>query len=279
MNNYFHLKLITKLIMKRFYLSIFLTITILQVNSGQTTKTVDFKKHFDEAGVNGCFVLYDLKDSIYVKYNTQRCDSLYTPASTFKIPNSVIALEEKIVKSDTQTIKWDGKIWDRKEMNQDQDLRTAFKYSVIWVYFEFARKLGLEKYKEYLTSFDYGNKDLSGPEDKFWLSGGLRISANQQVEFLKNFYTYRLNVFKSSIDVVKRLMVLEAPRDYKFSGKTGGGYLPDQKVIMWLVGYVEKAGNVYFYALNFTCDKYTAETGKLRFSITKNILKELKVLP
>ena len=245
---------------------------------GQTLKIVDFKKHFDEAGVNGCFVLYDLKDSIYVKYNTQRCDSLYTPASTFKIPNSVIALEEKIVKSDTQTIKWDGKVWDRKEMNQDQDLRTAFKYSVIWVYFEFAKKIGLEKYKEYLTSFNYGNKDLSGPEDKFWLSGGLRTSANQQVEFLKNFYTYRLNVFKSSIDVVKKLMVIESGKDYKFSGKTGGGYLPDQRVIMWLVGYVEKAGNVYFYALNFTCNKYTGETDKLRYSITKNILKELKVL-
>jgi Beta-lactamase class D len=264
--------------MKRYYLSLLFVFGIFQVSFNQTVKTVDFKKFFDEAGVNGCFVLYDQNNNIYVRYNTERCDSMYLPASTFKIPNSVIALEEKIVKSDTQTIKWDGTVWDRKEMNQDQDLRTAFKYSVIWVYFEFARKIGLEKYKEYLTSFDYGNKDLSGSPDKFWLDGGLRISANQQVEFLKNFYTYRLNVFKSSIDVVKRLMVIEAPHDYKLSGKTGGGYLPDMRVIMWLVGYVEKAGNTYFYALNFTCDKYTAETGKLRLTILKNILKELKVL-
>jgi beta-lactamase class D len=264
--------------MKRFYFSLLVFFVVFQVNTGQVIKTVDFKTYFDEAGVNGCFALYDLNDSIYVRYNTERCDSEYLPASTFKIPNTLIALEEKIVKSDTQTIKWDGTVWDRKEMNQDQDLRTAFKYSVIWVYFEFAREIGLGKYKEYLTSFDYGNKDLSGPEDKFWLAGGLRISANQQVEFLKNFYTYRLNVFKSSIDVVKRLMVIEAPRNYTFSGKSGGGYLPDKRVIMWLVGYVERAGNVYFYALNFTCDKYTEETGKLRFSITKNILKELKVI-
>jgi len=246
--------------------------------SGQTTKIVDFKKYFDEAGVNGCFVLYDENNKIFVEYNHERCDSGYTPASTFKIPNSVIALEERVVKSDTQTIKWDGTIWDRKEMNQDQDLRTAFKFSVIWVYFEFARKIGLGKYKEYLTSFDYGNKDRSGPADKFWLSGGLRISANQQIDFLRKFYTYQLNVFKSSIDVVKRIMVIEAPFGYKLSGKSGGGYLPDNRVIMWLVGYVEKAGNTYYYALNFTCDKYTDETGKWRFSITKNILRELKVL-
>jgi len=265
------------MLFKKIVVSIILG-NILHVTFCQTIKTVDFKKYFDEVGVNGCFVLLDQNNNIYVKYNMERCDSGFTPASTFKIPNSVIALEEKIVKSDTQTIKWDGKVWDRKEMNQDQDLRTAFKYSVIWVYFEFAKKIGLEKYKEYLTSFNYGNKDLSGPEDKFWLSGGLRISANQQVEFLKNFYTYRLNVFKSSIDVVKKLMVIESGKDYKFSGKTGGGYLPDQRVIMWLVGYVEKARNVYFYALNFTCNKYTGETYKLRYSITKNILKELKVL-
>jgi beta-lactamase class D len=251
----------------------------LQVSVCQTTKIVDFKKYFDEDSVNGCFVLYDLNNDILVKYNPERCDSGYLPASTFKIPNSVIAVEERIIKSDTQTIKWDSVVWDRKEMNQDQDLRTAFKYSVIWVYFEFARKIGLEKYKEYLTSFNYGNKDLSGSPDKFWLDGGLRISANQQVEFLRNFYTYRLNVFKSTIDVVKRLMVIEAPTGYKFSGKTGGGYLPDGRVIMWLVGYVEKGGNTYFYALNFTCGQYNTNTGKMRYSMTKNILRELKVLP
>ena len=263
--------------MKRLFLLIFLVSLICQANSGQIIG--DFRKYFDEVGVSGCFVICDLNNNMYTRNNLARCDSGYLPASTFKIPNTIIALEEHIVKSDTQTIKWDGKIWDRKEMNQDQDLRTAFKYSVVWVYFEFALKIGLEKYKEYLTSFDYGNKDLSGPEDKFWLSGGLRISANQQVDFLMNFYTYRLNVFKSSIDVVKRLMVIENPSEYKLSGKTGGGYLPDKRVIMWFVGYVEKAGNVYFYTLNFTCDKYTTETGSLRFSITKNILKELKVLP
>jgi len=264
--------------MKKSLIFIIVLLSICLRNSAQVNKIVDFKKYFDEAGVKGCFVLYDMKDSIYVRYNAVRCDSGYLPASTFKIPNSVIALEEHIVKSDTQTIKWDGKVWDRKEMNQDQDLRTAFKYSVIWVYFEFARKIGLEKYKEYLNSFDYGNKDLSGSADKFWLDGGLRISANQQVKFLNNFYSYRLNVFRSSIDRVKRLMVIEAPRDYKLSGKTGGGYLPDKKVIMWLVGYVEKAGNVYFFALNFTCAKYTDETSNQRFSITKNILKDLKIL-
>lgn len=262
----------------RICLSIVGLLLVFQVISGQTVKEANFKKYFDAAGVTGCFSLYDLNNNIYVHYNTARCDSGYLPASTFKIPNSVIALEERIIRNDTQTIKWDGKVWDRPEMNQDQDLRTAFKYSVIWVYFEFAQKIGLEKYKEYLNSFNYGNKDLTGSPDKFWLDGGLRISANQQVEFLRDFYTYRLNVFKRSIDIVKRLMVIEAPVDYKLSGKSGGGYLPDQRVIMWLVGYVEKAGNVYFYALNFTCDKYTTETGKLRFTILKDVLKELKVL-
>src|SRR6266498_2466207 len=146
--------------MKRIFVILVLLVAIFQANSGQIMG--DFRKYFDEVGVNGCFVLYDLNNNMYTRYNTVRCDSGYLPASTFKIPNTIIALEEHIVKSDTQTIKWDGKVWDRKEMNRDQDLRTAFKYSVVWVYFGFAKQIGLEKYKEYLTSFNYGNKDLSG---------------------------------------------------------------------------------------------------------------------
>jgi beta-lactamase class D len=237
----------------------------------------DFGKYFDKYGVKGCFVLYNQADNEYIKHNPGLCDSGYIPASTFKIPHSLIALEEKVVNDSSQVIKWDGHKWPYSPWNQDQTLKTAIKYSCVWVYVGFAGQIGIDKYYEYVKAFDYGNKDLTGPPTRFWLAGNFRISANEQVDFLKRFYHYQLPVSKHSIDIVKPLIVLEETDAYRLSGKTGGGMLSDTGYIMWLVGYLEKDNKPYFYAMNFISDDFD-KTKQARDEITKDILKELKLI-
>lgn len=131
----------------------------------------DFKYIFDKYEVDGCFILFNQTDNEYIKYNSNLCDTGYIPASTFKIPNSLIAIEEGVVIDTNQVIKWDGHTWPKKPWNQDQTLKTAMKYSCIWVYFGFAEQIGIEKYYKYVKSFDYGNKDLTGSPTRFWLAG------------------------------------------------------------------------------------------------------------
>ena len=265
------------ILMKRFIVSIVLVL-IIQTGFSQTTTTRDFHRYFDEYGVKGCFVLFNQAENMYIKYNTDLCDSGYIPASTFKIPNSIIALEEGIIKDTSQVIKWDGHEWPNKPWNRDQTLGTAMKYSCIWVYIGFADQIGIEKYQEFLNAFNYGNKNLTGPPDKFWLSGMLRISANQQVEFLRKFYNYELpRVSERSVDIVKDIIMLEQEDGYKLCGKTGGGMLNDNEYIMWLVGYIEKEHKPYFYALNFVSGDYN-KTSRARLEITKAILRDLKLL-
>ena len=237
----------------------------------------DFKSYFNKYGVNGCFVLYNPSDNEYIKYNASLCDTGYIPASTFKIPHSLIALEEGVVKDTNQVFKWNGHEWPNEPWNQDQTLKTAMKYSCIWVYFGFAEQIGIEKYQDYVNTFDYGNKDLTGPPTRFWLAGSFRISANQQIEFLKKFYNYELPVSKRSVDIVKDIMVLEQTDTYKFSGKTGSGILNDNDDIMWLVGYLEKDNKPYFYAMNFISNDYE-KTKQARYDITKAILRELELI-
>lgn len=256
---------------------IVMTGLISQVVLSQKNTEMDLKAQFDKYGIEGCFVLYNQSDNEFVRYNQALCDSGYLPASTFKIPNTLIALEEGIIKDTLQIIKWDGHKWPNKLWNQDQNLKTAIKYSCIWVYFGFAEQIGIDKYYSYLKSFDYGNKNLAGPPTRFWLAGRLRISANQQVDFLKRFYNYELPVSKRSVDIVRDLIVLEKKDTYKLSGKTGGVMINDNDYIMWLAGYLEKDNKTYFYAMNFKTTDFT-RLSQARLEITKDILRELKLI-
>jgi beta-lactamase class D len=258
---------------------VLLIVTLLISVSGSSQKVIvkDFKAQFAKYGVDGCFVLFSQSDNEYIRYNAALCDSGFIPASTFKIPNSLIFLEEGVIKDTSQLIKWDGHQWPNENWNQDQTLRTAIKYSCVWVYTSLAEKIGIEKYNRYIRSFDYGNKDLSGPPTRFWLNGPFRISANQQIDFLRKFYNYKLPVSKHSVDIVKDLIIIEQTGSYKLSGKTGGGVLSDTKYVMWLVGYLEKDDKTYFYALNF-CTNDFDKMIPVRYSIAKEIFRELGLI-
>lgn len=255
-----------------------LTGLVFQTGFSQKSTEMNFKSIFNQYGVDGCFVLYNQTDNEYIRYHANLCDTGYIPASTFKIPHSIIVLEEGVIKDTNQIIKWDGHEWPNKPWNQDQTLKTAMKYSCVWVYVGFTAQIELRKYQNYVNSFNYGNKNLIGQPTRFWLAGLLRISANQQVDFLKRFYNYELpGISRRSIDIVKDLIVIEQKDDYRFCGKTGGGMLTDTDYIMWLVGYIEISNKVYFYAMNFKSNDFN-KTSAARYNITKDILRELKLL-
>jgi beta-lactamase class D len=253
------------------------TTVIFQMGFSQKATERDFKPFFDKHGVDGCFVLFNQTDNEFIRYNPGLCDTGYIPASTFKIPHALIALEEKIIRDTSQLIKWNGHEWPNKSWNQDQTLRTSMKYSCIWVYFDFAERIGIEKYYQYINLFDYGNKNLTGPPTRFWLAGMFRITANQQIAFLRKFYNYELPVSRESIDIVKDIITLERKPAYVLSGKTGGGMLNDKDYVMWLVGYVVRDKKSFFYAMNFVTDDFD-KLNQARYNIVKDILKELKLI-
>jgi len=234
----------------------------------------------------GAFVLYDLKNDRYVRYNAERCRMRFSPKSTFKIPNSLIGLESGVIRDADFVIQWNRQKyppdnWTQepfKHWAQDHTLRSAIKYSVVWYYRELALRVGARRMNKYVKAFAYGNQDTSGEIDYFWLGGGLKISADEQVEFLKKFYAGRLPVSKRSTEIVKDILVLEQTPDYKLSAKTGGGSIAEGTYIGWFVGYLETQGNVYFFACNLEGKSYPEIRDK-RIEVTKRILRELGYLP
>jgi beta-lactamase class D len=225
----------------------------------------------DLQGFKGAFVLYDLNRNRYIRYNPERCAERFIPASTFKIMNSLIGLETGVIPDADYVIKWDGTQYDIPAWNQDHTLRTAIQNSVVWYYQELARRVGKERMQEYVDAANYGNKDISGKIDTFWLEGGLRISAEEQVEFLKRLYKDELPFSRRSMDTVKEILVLEKTETYQLSGKTGSA-LRVLPIVSWFVGYLETKDNVYFFATNIEGSDGTGDKAR---EIAQNILQDL----
>lgn len=215
----------------------------------------------------------DYTDSLVV--NADRVDSMFLPASTFKIPNTLIALEEKAIKGLYDTIKWDGVTRSVDEWNHDQTLKSAFKYSCVWFYQELARRIGLEKYSIWLKKLNYGN-EIAGPGvDDFWLQGDIKISAREQVTFLRKVY-YREYPFSSDhYNILNRAMLVDSTADYKLFAKTGWAARLEKQV-GWYVGYVESQGKVWFFAANLTINK--EEEIVFRRELIIKALKDLKII-
>jgi beta-lactamase class D len=239
-------------------------------------ETRSWDPHFTEHKTNGVLVLWNENKQQGFTNNLKRAKQGFLPASTFKIPNSLIALDLGVVKDEHQVFKWDGQSRDIAAWNRDQTLITAMKYSVVPVYQEFARQIGEPRMSKMIAAFDYGNEDISGNLDSFWLDGGIRISATEQIDFLRRLYHNKLHVSERSQRIVKQAMLTEANSDYIIRAKTGYAVRAKQR-IGWWVGWVELDDNVWFFAMNM--DIPTADGLPLRQAITKEILKREQVIP
>jgi beta-lactamase class D len=242
---------------------------------------IDLARLFGD--VEGTFVLLDPQARRAVRHNPERARTRFPPASTFKIPSTLIALETREASGPDFALVRDTLAVPRAEWwpaswTEDHTLRSAFSGSVVWFYQELARRIGQARMDEHVGRLVYGNGDTSGGIDRFWLDGGLRISPDEQVEFLSRFYHGRLGASPRSTDLVKRFLVLEETPGYRLSGKTGWAGLGalGAPQVGWLVGYLERGDDVYFFATNV--EIRSPEDAAARLSITRAILRELGLM-
>jgi beta-lactamase class D len=238
----------------------------------------DFKKFYDQYKVEGSFVLFDQTNDEFIFYNQSQYKQQFTPASTFKICNSLIGLETGVIEDENFVIPWDSITRWIPAWNQDQDLKTAFKNSTVWYYQELARRVGSEQMKYWLDKANYGNTDTSGGIDKFWLTGGLRITPEKQIDFLRRLHDNKLPFSQRSMDIVKSIMIAKDTLGYIVRAKTGWGD-QDETNIGWFVGYVEKGDDVYYFVNCIqTKDSENKNFANARKEIVYNILDELEII-
>lgn len=226
-------------------------------------------------GYEATFMVTDLSDNKTFAYHENLLDQKAAPCSTFKITNSLIALDCGAIKKDDSKMKWDGTKHSIDSWNQDQDLQSAVKNSCVWYFQKVAKLIGRERMQNYLKKLHYGNEDCSGELTTFWLSddNSLTITARQQVEFLTKLFENKLPVSPKAMAETRELIKLKDVNGSTLFGKTG---TYTGSVTGWFVGAVVHGKKTFVFATKMSAKENAS--GPQTRKITEVLLTELGLL-
>jgi beta-lactamase class D len=242
------------------------------------------EKYFIDENLKGSITIYELNGNKWIYSDKKDAFRETLPASTFKIPHLLIALQEKIINPDTVFL------WDKKERsfggkpvavwNQNTDIIKAFKNSTVWFFVEISKKIDRNTYRKYLQRFSYGNQKLDGENPDFWNYGEFAISPKNQIEFMINLYKNTLPISGNHTEYIKYMMIDQKNDDYTLRGKTGWGKKNGLE-IGWYVGYVETKSSTVFFATRIISEsqRLPENFGKIRREITMKVLRNLRYIP
>jgi beta-lactamase class D len=227
--------------------------------------------------VNGsCFLLLDAATGQVRRDPNVICDTRLPPASTFKIPHALAALDAGVLHGAHDVIAYDGSPREYEAWRRDHTLASAMRYSVVWYFQRVAERLGMDREASYLRRFDYGNADPSSGLTTFWLGGSLRISPVEQLTFLRRLYDDSVPASEAARQTVKNILVqpdgvvVNAAGEHPFdapwpggtvvSAKTGSANYDRGRGVRWIVGHVRRGARSWIFV---SCVAGSSETGTL----------------
>src|ERR1700741_148124 len=189
---------------------------IKETNTEDSVTLIDLRKYYDSVHLEGMFVLYNAETKKYIAYNPSLLQQSTTPASTFNIITSLIAIEEHILDDENSILKWNGIVSKNPESNKDKSLDVAFRRNIDWFFWELRKKIG-SKMRHWLDTLHYGNYPITGEMDSIRIneqgkdtflvvSPSIRITPQQQLAFMERLYKNDLPFSKRSIGIIKKLM-------------------------------------------------------------------------
>lgn len=232
----------------------------------------------DATGFEGTVVVRNYQDQTYQAGHADLADTRFIPASSFKIFSAMVALEAGVIASKDAVIKWDGIERSRPEINKDLDLQSAFRLSAVPHFQELVRRIGHDRMQHFIDAVGYGNQDISGGDETFWLTGALRISPREQVDFLVRLYENKLPFSSATIAAVKEMMISERTSRYTIRSKTGLATFDSGENTGWWVGWVESGPNVYMFASLLHAINPAPTFVLARVSVARETLQSLRVI-
>lgn len=237
-------------------------------SAGETVARDDLAAVIQQMGLVGTFAALDVGADGLTLVNAARAKARFVPASTFKIPNTLIALETGALKDADEVFRYDGKPRAVKAWERDMTLREAIAVSNAPVYQELARRIGLANYRKWLDRLSYGNRETGNAVDRFWLDGPLAISAVEQVRFLGALAQGRLPASARAQAIVRDIIRIEEKGGRVLFAKTGWS-----GKIGWWTGWIEHGDRITAFALNI--DMAAAAVAPKRLDLGRALLARL----
>jgi beta-lactamase class D len=204
-----------------------------------------------------CVLVQALDGSAPIVSDPAECGVKTAPASTFKVPHALIALETAVVTDPRALVPWDGTKYGRPLWEQPHSLDSAMKSSVLWFYQRTAALIGRERMLMSLKRLGYGTDTYDGDQTMFWLNGDLVVSPLEQLDFVSRLTQYKLPAERKHVDAVKAAFTMPPgsitnatgthpfaltwPAPLVVRAKTGNTTVAGER-ISWVVGHVESHG-------------------------------------
>ncbi|MEJ7603422.1 MAG: penicillin-binding transpeptidase domain-containing protein, partial [Kofleriaceae bacterium] len=203
---------------------------------------------------DGCFVMRDAAGMVH-ENDRDRCALPRRPFSTFKLANALIAVDAGVLAGPDAAMTWDRKrIPDEKyyleSWRKPHTLRSGIAVSAVPYFRTLALQIGEPRMRAGLAKLDYGNREIGGMLDRFWLSGALRVTAHQQLAFVEALARGKLAMSAHAQDTVRQISLLARDGEAALHGKTGSGPVEDGKGkwLVWQVGWIARGTTILPYA-------------------------------
>lgn len=241
----------------------------------------EWNSYIDACDVQGSTTVFDMRAGRWYTSDTADMKVRTLPASTFKILNTLILLEEGVIASEKDSIYWPvaydtTRYGDRPDIYNSMSLEEAFRKSAGWAYIKMAKEVSKNTYIRYFEQAAYGNGDLSADGTDFWNFGPFGVSPAEQISMLIYIYDQSLPFSDKHYRMLSDMMIVEKTDDYTLRAKTGwtraGG-----KDTGWWVGYLENKENKVFFATRIIKDRgeQNPDFGACRKEITWHVLQRL----
>lgn len=240
---------------------------------------------------NQCTLLIDY-DAGNTLLEEGDCDTRYSPASTFKMALALMGYDAALLQDEhSPEYVLDSKSSKNNPGTQDSvDPTLWLKESVVWYSQKLTTKLGMEKFSNYVSRFNYGNMDISGDDRKnnglthAWLSSSLKISALEQAAFIQRLLQHKLNITEKAYEQTVAIMpTFKTANGWLVKGKTGTGTHPVDNSFFakewphgWFVGWAEKEGHTIIFVKLLLDQDFTRK--RLGLIAREDFLKEFPQL-
>ena len=253
----------------------FFNVSVAQQNCIDLRNFISLDSVYKASNLEGTMLIFDAKQNINYCYNSSNFNVRYSPASTFKIFNTLVAFETGIVKDSSTTISWDKKIRKPDYWNQDLSIKRAFRYSAVWAYQCLAWQAGYANFSKWMKACNYGNANCEGAIDQFWLNDSLRITVDEQLNFLKQLKENKLPFSEKAVRQTKEIMFEEKTSKGNLFAKTGWAG-NDKQDLGWYIGWIENDKQLlYFVQLITSDDLNNSKFAGSRKEISLSILNKL----